>query len=222
VPIEPPPARVELPDAHRANREGIVALSRTMSAGLVLQAYRKGIFPWPIAQGIVPWASPDPRAVFPLVPEKPWPRHVRRALKLGFRISFDEAFEEVLRACGDERAEGTWITPDVLDTYCELHRLGWGHSVEVWRNGELAGGLYGLAVGALFAGESMFHRESGASKVAFAAIVSRLRERRFRLFDVQVMSPHLASLGCIEIPRAQYLRALAEAIVQPRDLGSRP
>jgi leucyl/phenylalanyl-tRNA--protein transferase len=219
VPIEPPPARVELPDAQHANREGIVALSRTMSPGLVLQAYRKGIFPWPIAQGIVPWASPDPRAVFPLDPVLPWPRHVRRALKLEFRITFDAAFEDVLRACAAEREEGTWITPDIVETYLQLHRLGWGHSVEVWRGDELAGGLYGLAVGALFAGESMFHRDSGASKVAFAAVVDRLRERRFRLFDVQVLSPHLASLGCVEMPRSQYLRAVAEAIAEPRDLG---
>jgi leucyl/phenylalanyl-tRNA--protein transferase len=218
VPIEPPPARVELPDARGANREGIVALSRSMSPGLVLQAYRKGIFPWPIAQGLVPWASPDPRAIFPLSPPKPWPRHVRRALRLGFRITFDQAFEEVLRACGDERSEGTWITPDILETYLELHRLGWGHSVEVWRGDELAGGLYGLAVGALFAGESMFHRDTGASKVAFVAMTERLRERSFRLFDVQVMSPHLASLGCVEIPRSEYLRAVAQAVLEAREL----
>jgi leucyl/phenylalanyl-tRNA--protein transferase len=218
VPIEPPAARVELPDARHANREGIVALSRTMSPGLVLQAYRKGIFPWPIAQGIVPWASPDPRAVFPLSPERPWPRHVRRALTLGFRVTFDAAFEDVLRACGEERSEGTWITPDIFATYAELHRLGWAHSVEVWRGEVLAGGLYGLAVGGLFAGESMFHRESGASKVAFAAMVGRVRERGFRVFDVQVMSPHLASLGCVEIPRDHYLRAVAEARLEDREL----
>jgi leucyl/phenylalanyl-tRNA---protein transferase len=217
VPTEPPPARVELPDARGANREGIVALSRSMSPGLVLQAYRKGIFPWPIAQGLVPWASPDPRAVFPLSPENAWPRHVRRALRLGFRVTFDQAFEQVLRACADERAEGTWITPDILNTYLELHRLGWGHSVEVWRGDDLAGGLYGLAVGALFAGESMFHRETGASKVAFAATAERLRERGFRLFDVQVMSPHLASLGCVEIPRSEYLRAVARAVLERRE-----
>jgi leucyl/phenylalanyl-tRNA--protein transferase len=218
VPIEPPPARVELPDARGANREGIVALSRSMSPGLVLQAYRKGIFPWPIAQGLVPWASPDPRAVFPLAPARPWPRHVRRALRLGFRVTFDQAFEQVLRACGDERAEGTWITPDILDTYLELHRLGWGHSVEVWRGDALAGGLYGLAVGALFAGESMFHRETGASKVAFVAMAERLRERGFRVFDVQVMSPHLASLGCVEISRAEYLRGVAQAVLDSREI----
>src|SRR3989440_1961698 len=215
-PIEPAAARVDLPDAHRANRDGIVALSRTMTPGLVLQAYRKGIFPWPIAQGLVPWASPDPRAHFPLGDADPWPRHVRRALKLPFQVTFDEAFQEVMEACAAERAEGTWITPDVLHSYRELNRLGWAHSVEVWDGDELAGGLYGLAVGSLFAGESMFHRRTGASKVAFARMVERLLEREYTVFDVQVMSPHLATLGCAEIPRSEYLRLVEEAVQQAR------
>ena len=215
-PVEPPAPRVELPDARRANREGIVALSRTMTPGLVLQAYRKGIFPWPIMQGVVPWASPDPRAIFPLEPRHPWPRHVNRARRLGYTVTFDRAFREVMTGCGDARAEGTWITADVLATYAELHALGWAHSVDVWAEGQLAGGLYGLAVGSLFAGESMFHLRTGASKVAFVAVVERLRERGFTLFDVQVMSPHLATLGCIEIPRSEYLRRVEAAIEQPK------
>jgi leucyl/phenylalanyl-tRNA---protein transferase len=215
-PIEPPPSRIELPDARRANREGIVALSRSMTPSLVLQAYRKGIFPWPIMQGVVPWASPDPRAIFPLAPPRPWPRHVKRARKMGFKVTFDQAFRDVMVACGELRAEGTWITPDVLATYSELHALGWAHSVDVWADGELAGGLYGLAVGSLFAGESMFHLRTGASKVAFAAAVERLREREFTVFDVQVMSPHLESLGCVEIARSEYLRLVEEAVDQPR------
>ncbi|HWE22664.1 MAG TPA: leucyl/phenylalanyl-tRNA--protein transferase [Myxococcales bacterium] len=214
-PIEPPPARVELPDAERANREGIVALSRTMSPGLVLQAYRKGIFPWPIMQGVVPWASPDPRAVFPLRAPR-WPRHVRRARALGYTVTFDRSFREVMTACGQARAEGTWITPDVLTTYSELHALGWAHSAEVWLDGSLVGGLYGLAVGSLFAGESMFHARTGASKVAFAAVTERLVERKFTIFDVQVMSPHLETLGCVEIARSEYLRLVEAAIEQPR------
>jgi len=214
-PIEPPAPRVELPDAERANREGIVALSRTMSPGLVLQAYRKGIFPWPIMQGVVPWASPDPRAVFPLTQPR-WPRHVRRARNLGYTVTFDRSFREVMTACGHARVEGTWITPDVLATYSELHALGWAHSAEVWSGGELIGGLYGLAVGSLFAGESMFHLRTGASKVAFAAVVERLIERQFTMFDVQVMSPHLATLGCVEIRRSEYLRLVGAAVDQAR------
>ena len=215
-PIEPPAPRVELPDAERANREGIVALSRTMTPGLVLHAYRKGIFPWPIMQGVIPWASPDPRAVFPLRAPVRWPRHVHRARKLGYTVTFDRSFREVMTACGEARREGTWITPDVLATYSELHGLGWAHSVEVWSEGDLVGGLYGLVVGALFAGESMFHLRTGASKVAFAAIVERLLENGFTVFDVQVMSPHLATLGCLEIPRSEYLRLVEAAVDQPR------
>ena len=119
-------------------------------------------------------------------------------------------------ACGGTRAEGTWITPDILATYTELHALGWAHSVEVWDKGQLVGGLYGLAVGSLFAGESMFHLRTGASKVAFAAAVDRLRKSGFTLFDVQVMSPHLGSLGCAEIPRSEYLRLVESAVEQPR------
>ncbi|HTO96443.1 MAG TPA: leucyl/phenylalanyl-tRNA--protein transferase [Myxococcales bacterium] len=194
-----------------------MAVSRSMSPALVLEAYREGIFPWPVRQGLVPWASPDPRAIFPLETRSPWPRTVRRALKSGFRVSFDEAFEEVMRACGERRDEGTWITPDILITYAELHRMGWAHSVEVWKGTELAGGLYGMALGGLFAGESMFHHLAGASKVAFAACAGRLRERGFRLFDVQVLTSHLRLLGCVEVPREEYRRRVREALaVQAR------
>ena len=211
-PHEPRAARVELPDPRDAEGE-VVAVSRTMSPGLVLQAYRKGIFPWPVRDGLVPWVSPDPRCHFPLEKAGRWPRTVRRDLKAGFVASVDRAFEEVLTACGNERGEGTWITADLRKTYLELHKLGWAHSVEVWNaKGKLAGGLYGVAVGALFAGESMFHRDTGASKVAFAVAADRLRERGFRLFDVQVRTDHLASLGCEELPRLEYLGRLEKAL----------
>jgi len=209
-PIEPPPVAVQFPEPRRG--EDVVAVSRSMSPSLVLAAYRSGIFPWPVRQGLVPWASPDPRAVFPLESADPWPRTVRRALKAGFRVSFDEAFEEVMRACGDRPGEGTWITPDILSTYSELHRLGWAHSIEAWQGNLLAGGLYGIAMGALFAGESMFHRATGGSKVAFAACADRLRDRGFELFDVQVLTPHLALLGCVELPRDEYRARVREAI----------
>jgi leucyl/phenylalanyl-tRNA--protein transferase len=190
--------------------QDVVAVSRSLNAALVLQAYRQGIFPWPVRQGLVPWASPDPRAIFPLEDPRPWPRTVKRAFKPELRVSFDEAFGQVMRACGDRPGAGTWITPDILSTYDELHALGWAHSVEVWHGPVLVGGLYGIALGGLFAGESMYHRESGASKVAFASCADRLRARGFRLFDVQVLTGHLAMLGCIEIPRAEY-RHRAEA-----------
>jgi leucyl/phenylalanyl-tRNA--protein transferase len=141
---------------------------------------------------------------------------VNRARKLGYAVTFDRSFREVMTACGDARAEGTWITPDVLATYAELHELGWAHSAEVWSAGELVGGLYGLAVGSLFAGESMFHLRTGASKVAFAAVVERLLQNGFTVFDVQVMSHHLATLGCVEIPRSEYLRLVEAAVAQPK------
>jgi leucyl/phenylalanyl-tRNA--protein transferase len=209
-PVEPPSEAVRFPEPRPG--EDVVAVSRSMSPALVLEAYRQGIFPWPVRQGLVPWASPDPRAVFPLHPVKAWPRTVRRALQ-GFSVTFDRAFEEVMRACGDRPGEGTWITPDILTTYGELHRLGWVHSIEVWSGDELAGGLYGMAVGSLFAGESMFHRKTGGSKAAFAGTVERLRERGFDLFDVQVLTPHLSLLGCQAMPRDEY-RALARQAVK--------
>ena len=209
-PIDPPPVAVRFPEPRRG--EDVIAVSRSLSPALVLEAYKAGIFPWPVRQGLVPWASPDPRAIFPLEPAAPWPRTVRRALKSGFRVSFNEDFEGVMQGCGDRPGEGTWITPDILSTYSELHRLGWAHSVEVWEGEQLAGGLYGIAMGAMFAGESMFHRVTGASKVAFAACADRLRERGFMLFDVQVLTEHLVLLGCIEVPREQYRNRVREAL----------
>ena len=140
---------------------------------------------------------------------------MKRAHRPSFRVSFDEAFLEVMRACADRRGEGTWITADILAAYEELHRLGWAHSVEVWEGGSLAGGLYGIAVGGLFAGESMFHRVTGASKVAFSSCVDRLRERGFTIFDVQVLTPHLEMLGCVAIPRDRY-RAQVRAVLTQR------
>ena len=209
-PIAPPPVGIRFPEPRRG--EDVVAVSRSVSPALVLEAYRAGIFPWPVRQGLVPWASPDPRAIFPLEDGHAWPRTVRRAFKPGFRVSFDEAFDQVMVACGNRPGEGTWITPDILTTYSELHRLGWAHSVEVWHGGKLAGGLYGIAMGSLFAGESMFHHATGASKVAFAACANRLRERKFQLFDVQVLTDHLKLLGCREIPREEYRARVRQAL----------
>ena len=125
------------------------------------------------------------------------------------------------RRSGDSAppGEGTWITPDVLATYTELHRMGWAHSVEVWQGEELAGGLYGIAMGGLFAGESMFHRVTGASKVAFAATAGRLRERGFTLFDVQVLTSHLELLGCVAVPRDRYRALVQEALARPARFG---
>ncbi|GAC1347127.1 MAG: leucyl/phenylalanyl-tRNA--protein transferase [Myxococcales bacterium] len=220
-PLEPPATHARFPDPEELGEEWVLGVTRTLSPGLVLQAYRAGIFPWPTQPGVIPWCSPEPRCVFPLDAALSWPRSVRRDRKAadaaGWEITFDEAYAEVMRACA-ARPEGTWITPDVFNAYLDLHHRGFGHSVEVWvRAGggrALVGGLYGLAIGALFAGESMFHREKGASKVAFAALAERLRARGFRLFDVQAHSDHLASLGCVVIPRREYLARVRAAVAE--------
>jgi leucyl/phenylalanyl-tRNA--protein transferase len=136
-----------------------------------------------------------------------------------YEVTVDTAFQEVMRACGDVRTEGTWITPGMIAGYTRLHALGWTHSVEVWEqaaHGErtLVGGIYGIAIGAMFAGESMFHRRTDASKIAFATLAERLVAGGFELFDVQLMTSHLESLGCVELPRAAYLDRVARAITK--------
>ena len=166
--------------------------------------------------GEVLWFRPDPRAIIPLDGF-----HVSRSLKRrlrlgGFEIRIDTDFEGVMRACGD-RPEGTWISEEFIEVYGALHRAGKAHSVEAWRDGRLAGGCYGVALGGAFMAESMFHLETDASKVALAALTSRLRERGFILLDVQYVTPHLESLGAIEITRREYERRLEEALrLSPR------
>ncbi len=175
-------------------------------------AYRHGVFPMADEiSGEVLWFRPDPRAIIPLDGF-----HVSRSLKRrlrlgGFEIRVDTDFEGVMRACGD-RPEGTWISEDFIEVYGALHRAGKAHSVEAWRDGRLVGGCYGVALGAAFMAESMFHRETDASKVALAALVSRLRERDFVLLDVQYVTPHLKRLGAVEITRQEYERRLEAAL----------
>jgi leucyl/phenylalanyl-tRNA--protein transferase len=213
-PTEPTPSRLRFPDPRTGvGREGIVCVGGDFSPGTLLTAYRSGIFPWPMSEKLVPWCSPDPRAIFPLDPVPHWSRSLLRTMKRGiFRVSVDKAFADVLAGCSD-RDEGTWITDELASGYKELHRLGWAHSVEVWNaaTGDLVGGIYGLAMGGFFAGESMFHRETDASKVAFATLVRCLQHAGFELFDAQVMTPHLASLGCVAIPRRDFLNELMRA-----------
>jgi leucyl/phenylalanyl-tRNA--protein transferase len=173
-----------------------------------------------MSEALVPWCSPDPRALFPLDAPPHWSRSLKRSLRTKpFRVTVDTAFSEVIDACAD-REGGTWITGPLGRGYRELHALGWAHSVEVWNvdSGALVGGIYGVAVGALFAGESMFHRETDASKVAFVSLARLLRKARFQIFDVQVMSPHLESLGCINVSRVEFLRRLGLAVDAPREL----
>jgi leucyl/phenylalanyl-tRNA--protein transferase len=199
------------PDPRLADDEGLVAIGGDLSVQRLLFAYEAGIFPWH-DEGLPPlWWSPDPRTI--LQPcDLVVSRSMRRVLKSGkFSVSYDLAFERVMRACGSERPEGTWILPEMLDAYTRLHRLGHAHSIEVWSDGELAGGLYGVQRGALFAAESMFHRVSNASKVALIVSVLSLFRAGIQLYDVQFLTQHLASLGASTIARTEYLTRLADA-----------
>jgi leucyl/phenylalanyl-tRNA--protein transferase len=203
------------PPVESADDSGLLGIGADLEPGTLLKAYRSGIFPMPIGpQDDVGWWSPDPRAVIPLDG-----LHVARSLAKSLKkyaVSFDTAFDRVVEGCADPTRPNGWITDEVHLAYRRLFDLGWAHSVEVHdREGKLVGGLYGVAIGGLFAGESMFHRARDASKVAMVHLVEKLRRDGAELFDVQWHTPHLATLGAIEIPRAGYLDVLASATSGP-------
>jgi leucyl/phenylalanyl-tRNA--protein transferase len=213
VPVEPPPTVWELPAAESADEGGLVGVGADLEPGTLLAAYRRGLFPMPLSgRGPIGWWSPDPRGVLPL-DELRVTRSLRRSMRR-YELRVDTAFDAVVEACADPGRDGGWITPEFRAAYRRLHDLGWAHSVEAWDpgSGELSGGLYGVAVAGLFAGESMFHRGRDASKVALVGLVERLRASGAVLLDVQWLTPHLASLGARELPRSEYLRRLHEAI----------
>lgn len=210
-PLEPPPSRFRMPDPEAAPPHGLLAGGGDLEPGTLLAAYRAGIFPWPDETGRLLWWSPDPRAILPLGGFHESRRLARTRRQGRYRVTRDLACDAVIAACAREHGP-TWITSDMQDAYGLLHRLGWVHSVDVWEGDALVGGLYGVAVGGLFAAESMFHRARDASKVALAALVDHLRARGFVLLDVQLETPHLASLGAIEIPRRAYLARLRAAL----------
>lgn len=186
---------------------------------LLVRAYREGIFPMALDDGEVGWFSPDPRGIIPLDACHVPARLARVARSARFEIRVDTAFEQVMRACAERPGDGTWISEDIVESYLALHRLGLAHAVEAWRAGRLVGGLYGVHLGAAFFGESMFHRETDASKVALVALVDRLQRRGFTLLDTQWVTPHLEQFGAIEISRAAYLRRLGEALTKDRVFG---
>ncbi|HEV3081010.1 MAG TPA: leucyl/phenylalanyl-tRNA--protein transferase [Gemmataceae bacterium] len=195
-----------------ADETGLVAVGGDLRPQRLIQAYRSGIFPWYAAGEPICWWSPDPRAIFEL-DGLYISRRLARTLRSGrFQVTINQDFGGVMRGCAEAREEGTWITPEMIEAYETLHHHGHAHSVEVWEAGELAGGLYGVALGCLFAGESMFTRRRDASKVALAHVVERLRQRGFQLFDIQLLSAHTASLGAVEIPRKDYLERLRRAL----------
>jgi leucyl/phenylalanyl-tRNA---protein transferase len=194
-----------------ADGDDIVGVGADLEAGTLLAAYRNGLFPMRIRpHGPIAWWSPDPRGVIPLDAF-----HVSRSLRRScarYAVTVDVAFDDVVRGCADPNRPGGWIDDEFARAYKRLHDLGWAHSVETWHDGELAGGLYGVAIGGLFAAESKFHRERDASKVALVALVERLREGGAVLLDVQWTTPHLASLGAVDITRDEYLDRLGDAL----------
>ncbi len=177
---------------------------------LLLQGYRLGVFPMGMNDRTIEWFSPDPRGILPL--EKfHAPHALRREIKKkAFEIRMDTRFGEVIRACANR--DDTWINREIIASYERLHELGYAHSVEAWSKNKLVGGLYGVAIGGAFFGESMFHRVTDASKVALFALVEHLRARKFVLLDTQWVTPHLAQFGAIEVPRGRYLRVLGQAV----------
>ena len=219
-PVETKPSGWTFPPAHSADENGLVGAGADLEAGTLLAAYSSGLFPMPLGDTLG-WWSPDPRGVLPLSYLKVG-RSLRRACK-DFEIRVNHAFDQVIDACASPVRPHGWIDANIRDAYIELHRLGWAHSVEAWRDDELVGGLYGVAIGAFFAGESMFHSAPNASKVALVALVDAMKVTGGALIDIQWNTPHLESLGAVEIGREEYLELLGEAVDRPlAEVWARP
>ena len=200
------------PNPALADAEGLVAIGGDLGTERLLAAYRKGIFPWTINP--ITWWSPDPRAIFELDGFHVSQSLARVIRKGGFEVTMDQSFRAVMEGCAPPAPgrSGAWITEEFIEAYTRLHRLGHAHSVECRLKSELVGGIYGVTIGGLFAGESMFHRVNDASKVALYHLVGHLRERGFALFDIQMVTPATKPLGAIEIPRHEYLQRLSAAV----------
>ena len=213
-PIFPPP--------DYADASGLLAVGGDLSCERLLEAYRLGIFPWYSDDQPILWWSPDPRLVLKL-DEFKVSHSLRKTLRKGvFKVTFDRAFEEVIRGCASvprEHQKGTWITHEMEEAYIKLHGLGYAHSVEAWCGEELAGGLYGVSLGKAFFGESMFHRRTDASKVALAVLVEKLRDWKFHFVDAQMTTEHLLGLGATEMSRRIFLRRLQSALRHPTKRG---
>jgi leucyl/phenylalanyl-tRNA--protein transferase len=221
--LRPTDNPVRFPSPATASREGLLAAGGNLLPETLRSAYRQGIFPWYNPGEPILWWSPDPRTV--LAPDAlHCSRSLRKTLRQRrFHVTFDTRFRDVMLACAGPRAQypggGTWITHDMVEAYCALHALGDAHSVEVWQSSELVGGLYGVALGGAFFGESMFSRVSDASKVALAALCARLRAHGFALIDCQLPSDHLSQLGAVSIPRRAFLARLETALALPVAAG---
>ncbi|MEX2253004.1 MAG: leucyl/phenylalanyl-tRNA--protein transferase [Thermoleophilaceae bacterium] len=215
MPVEPPPSPWSFPPPGAADDDGIVAIGGDLEPGTLLQAYRSGLFPMHVDRGrTLAWWSPDPRGVLPLDGLR-MTRSLRRSCRR-FELRVDTAFDDVVASCAEPKRPHGWINRDIRKAYGRLHELGWAHSVEAWADGELVGGLYGVCVGGLFAGESMFHRVLDASKVALVGLVELLSADCLpRLLDVQWTSDHLCSLGAVDVPRNDYIGRLSVALDLP-------
>jgi len=218
----PPGSSWVFPPPESADEHGIVGIGADLTPATILNAYAQGLFPMPLEpNGPIAWWSPDPRAVIPI-----GGLHISRSLRRsmrGFNFTINTAFGEVIRACADPNRAHGWIDAQIISAYEELHRQGWAHSIETRNHdGKLVGGVYGIAVGGLFAGESMFHRATDASKAALVALSELLEENNFSLFDVQWMTSHLASLGAIDLSRNDYLRRLNNAVTSAENAVASP
>lgn len=221
--LPPDSDELRFPPVDLASPEGLLAVGGDLRSERLLTAYRHGIFPWYSDGQPILWWSPDPRAVF--FPDRiRVSRSLRKTLRSGrFSVTMDTSFEDVISACADtglRRDEtGTWITTEMQQAYTDLHREGYAHSVEVWEDGELAGGLYGLSLGRAFFGESMFHRRTDASKVALVALSRQAQAWGFLFIDAQVSSDHILRLGAVEIRRTRFMELLARALETPTRIG---
>lgn len=217
------PDTQDFPDVEMALREpeGLLAVGGSLTPECLIAAYQRGIFPWYGEDQPVLWWSPDPRTV--LFPERlKVSRSLRKVLAKGIsNVTFDTAFRAVMEACAQPRKDGngTWITPAMIEAYCRLHELSIAHSVEIWSDGQLAGGLYGVALGRVFFGESMFSRQTDASKVALVALVQRLKAWGFHLIDCQMPTEHLFRLGAELVPRRKFTQLLEQWCKIPGPLG---
>ncbi len=211
--------RLVFPEPHRANEDGLVAFGGDLSVERLLLAYRSGIFPWTVNP--ITWWSPDPRGIFELENFHVSRRLAQTLRQQPYAMTRDRAFREVMQGCAaPARGRGkTWISPEFIAAYTALHQAGHAHSVECWQGKTLVGGIYGVTVGGLFAGESMFHRADNASKIALVHLVEHLRARGFTLFDIQMVTPATDALGAVELPRPEYLRRLKAAVKLKCDFG---
>ena len=220
MPVEPPRCVWDFPEPDRAfGADEIVAVGADLAPGTLLAAYRRGLFPMHAGRALA-WWSPEPRGIIPLDGFR-CTASLRRAIGR-FEIRVDTAFVDVMLGCADPKRPHGWIDASFVDAYTRLHELGWAHSIEAWQDGELAGGLYGVRIGRFFAGESMFHRVTDASKVACWATAALLRLDGATLFDVQWTTPHLQSLGAVDVGRGEYLRLLASAAMEPVQIFHNP